>query len=146
MWKVFLCMCGIAAVVIVNGQFDLVSQKCLDCLCEASSGCALSTQCHNEAENYFCGPYLITYSYWSEGGSPGKDPNNPQDFEVCLKDRTCAEKAVVGYMKKWGKDCDNDGNITCYDFARIHKAGPIGCNTTSVLNTPYWAIFNRCFS
>ncbi|XP_076327795.1 lysozyme 2-like [Tachypleus tridentatus] len=149
MWKVYASICGIIAVVtvFVSGQRSLVSQECLICLCEASSGCDFSAQCHSSEDgNYFCGAYMITYAYWKEGGSPGYDPSNPHDFEVCLKDRKCAEEAVVGYMEKWKNDCDNDGKITCKDFARIHKAGPIGCNTTWVLNTDYWDVFKKCFS
>ncbi|XP_076349240.1 lysozyme-like [Tachypleus tridentatus] len=128
-----------------NGQ-NLVSRECLDCLCEASSGCNLETGCHNlGGSNYFCGPYVISYSYWVDAGRPGEIPDNPLDFESCLTNLQCAETTVEGYMKKWTRDCDRNGQISCNDFARIHKAGPFGCNGTWVLTTDFWSIFKQCY-
>ncbi|XP_022236677.1 lysozyme 1-like, partial [Limulus polyphemus] len=112
----------------------------------ASTGCNLETGCyHLVGSNYFCGPYVISHTYWVDAGQPGEDPDNPVDFEVCLKNPQCAEAAVEGYMKKWAQDCDHDGQISCNDFARIHKAGPFGCNGTWVLTTDFWSTFKQCY-
>ncbi len=90
-----------------------VSADCLTCLCRASSGCELNKQCHGE----FCGPYLITWSYWRDGGSPGGD------YVRCALDKRCAESAIQGYMRKWSRDCNGDGIVDCDDYAAIHKNG-----------------------
>lgn len=53
--------------------------------------------------------------------------------------------AVVNYMNKWGTDCDGDGLVTCYDYARMHKAGRSGCSPAEwVDNTEYWGQFQEC--
>ncbi|XP_076360620.1 invertebrate-type lysozyme 2-like [Tachypleus tridentatus] len=147
MQKFFVCeILAVVAVFVQAQQNQLVSNDCLYCLCQASSGCNFNKECHNDGgTNYFCGGYVISYGYWKDGGSPGFNPSNPHDFEVCLKDKQCAEAAVEGYMRKWKRDCDRDGQITCNDFARIHKAGPYGCNGTWVLGTQYWTRFKECY-
>lgn len=66
------------------------------------------------------------------------------DFEKCLKDKTCSETTVVNYMNKWGTDCDGDGSVTCYDYARIHKGGRNGCPAKWVEDTDYWSSFTEC--
>ncbi|XP_023220139.1 lysozyme 2-like [Centruroides sculpturatus] len=139
---------------LVTGQYyegsyqdtSPVSAQCLQCICEASTGCDLNMGCHNAGHGaYYCGPYLISWAYWSEGGKVGQDPRNPHDFEVCLKDKTCSEQTIQGYMTKWGYDCDKDGDVDCYDYSSIHKAGPYGCNGTWYKNTDYWRLFENCF-
>lgn len=30
-------------------------------------------------------------------------------------------------MSKFGQDCNEDGNIDCYDYGAIHKLGGFGC-------------------
>uniref|UniRef100_A0A4Q8K1W4 lysozyme n=1 Tax=Liphistius sp. SGP-2016 TaxID=1905180 RepID=A0A4Q8K1W4_9ARAC len=126
--------------------FGFMDQECLDCFCQASSSCDLNIGCNNVGPSqYYCGPFQISFSYWQDGGSPGSDPNDPLDFEICLNNRRCAEAAVRGYMTKWGRDCDNNGVVNCYDFARIHMAGPYGCNGTWVLTTDFWTRFKACY-
>lgn len=136
-------------LLLIDGQGFLspgyIHPSCLECICQASSGCS-NKECHSNGPTlYYCGPFHISYSYWVDGGSPGADINNPLDFEVCLNDRSCAESAVRGYMQKWGHDCDYNSVTDCYDYARIHKSGPYGCNGTWVTTTDYWKTFLNCY-
>lgn len=112
----------------------LVPASCLPCLCAASSGCDLNKKCVGD----FCGPYLISWSYWSDGGRPGND------FVSCALDVACAEEAIQGYMKKWTRDCNGDGIVDCDDFAAIHKLGPHQCRSEDIVNTPYWREYEKC--
>ncbi|XP_023724518.1 lysozyme isoform X3 [Cryptotermes secundus] len=96
---------------------DAVSELCLTCLCEASSQCDLKLRCENDA----CGPFQITYLYWVDGGKRGTG------WETCSMDLQCATDTVRGYMHKYQKDCDGDGQTDCGDYARIHKLGGVGC-------------------
>lgn len=102
-------------------------------------------RCHNTGTGqYFCGPYQISWAYWADGGKPGNS-GYANDFENCLVDKACAEQAILGYMAKWGSDCNKDGQIDCLDYAAIHQAGPTGCQQTWLLNSKYWAQFNQCY-
>ncbi|GFR33491.1 hypothetical protein TNCT_637941 [Trichonephila clavata] len=122
-----------------------VDQRCMECLCQASSNCDETLKCHNAGGSaYFCGPYVISWAYWHDGGRPG-DKGRAHDFETCLSNKTCAEQAVRGYMRKYGQDCDGSGTIDCFDFARIHKLGFGQCNSESILNTDYWEKFEICY-
>lgn len=120
---------------------DDVTRQCLDCICQASTKCNTKLACTNAGPNsYYCGPYQISYAYWVDAGKPGDYPH----FEGCLKDKRCSEATVVNYMNKWGTDCDGDGVVTCYDYARMHKAGRTGCPATWVDSTDYWDLFEQC--
>lgn len=51
-----------------------VTDICLGCICEASSGCDRSLQCGGDV----CGLFRITWAYWADSGKhtqPGEDPN-----------------------------------------------------------------------
>lgn len=67
------------------------------------------------------------------------------DFETCLTNRTCAEEAVRGYMRKYGQDCDGNGEINCDDFVRIHKLGFGACGGEAILDTDYWKKYDICY-
>ncbi|XP_077516077.1 lysozyme-like [Amblyomma americanum] len=140
---VLACLALCAFTTGANAQGTDATRKCLNCICYASTKCNTQIGCTNGGPNsYFCGPYQISYAYWVDAGKPG----NFDHFEKCLKDQRCAETAVVNYMNKWGTDCDGDGTVTCYDYARMHKAGRTGCSAASwVDNTDYWAQFEECF-
>ncbi|CAL1261989.1 unnamed protein product [Larinioides sclopetarius] len=140
-----------ASIALVNGQgfkpAGQISEACFNCLCKASSECDENMECQREGPGqYHCGPYLISYAYWKDGGKPGENSDDPLDFEKCVRSRPCAEAAIRGYMYKYANDCDDDMDIDCYDWARIHKSGSSSCNSTWVLNTDYWARFKSCYS
>lgn len=40
------------------------------------------------------------------------------------------------------KDCNNDGLVNCWDYARIHKLGGYGCKAP--LNADFDAKFTNC--
>lgn len=106
---------------------------------KATSGCNLNAQCYNTGpDSYHCGPYGVSWAYWADGGKPGFTGHS-QDFEYCLKDKACAEQAVIGYMSKYGSDCNGDGVIDCNDYAAIHQTGPGNCNAAWLAKSEYWA-------
>lgn len=103
----------------------------------------MSKKCHNgENGGYFCGPYQISWPYWSDGGKLGYR-GGPADFENCLNNKQCAEATVVGYMNKWGADCNRDGQIDCMDYAAIHVTGGSNCRANWLENSGYWRAFKR---
>ncbi|KAG8177281.1 hypothetical protein JTE90_026728 [Oedothorax gibbosus] len=129
-----------------NQKVPEVNQRCMDCICQASSNCDETIKCHNGAGGgYFCGPYVISWAYWHDGGRPG-DKGRKHDFETCLNNRTCAEEAVRGYMRKYGQDCDSTGTVDCFDFARIHKLGFGQCSGDAIYNSDYWEKFEICYA
>lgn len=78
----------------------IVGLNCLECLCQASSNCNHVGCCNNKGcEGAYCGPYLLSWGYWADGGQPGNGAN----YLSCANNRTCAELAVQGYMNKWNK-------------------------------------------
>lgn len=137
--------------VLLKGQgfkpAGQISERCLQCLCEASTECNEDIGCSVDGPNqYLCGPYAISYQYWKDGGSPGKNPSDPLDFEQCLNDKSCAEAAIKGYMYRWAQDCNGDGYIDCYDWALLHKAGPTLCNGTWAQKSDFWFSFTTCYA
>ena len=110
---------------------------------KASSDCNLDLKCHNTGPNsYHCGPYGISWAYWSDAGKPG-DTGQSQDFEFCLNDKECADQTVIGYMEKYGNDCNEDGVVDCSDYAAIHQTGPNNCHAEWLLNSDYWYKFQQ---
>ncbi|OTF79012.1 Destabilase-like protein, partial [Euroglyphus maynei] len=102
--------------IFVSESQDLIPYDCLQCLCQASSKCDLNKGC----DGAYCGPYLLSWGYWADGGKPGGE------YATCSKQKPCSEIAIQSYMAKWKRDCNHDGKIDCIDFALIHKLGPHG--------------------
>jgi len=129
-------------VSCVKPQDDALqeTQKCLDCICYGSSKCNVELGCrHNGGvEGNICGPFQMTELYWIDGGKPGTD------FQSCALNRTCSEETVLNYMTRYSKDCDSDNEVTCYDFAKIHSAGPKQCDLPWIRLTRYWTGFLEC--
>ncbi|XP_069189564.1 invertebrate-type lysozyme-like isoform X2 [Procambarus clarkii] len=115
----------------------------MGCLCEASTSCNATSPCHTPpGGGYFCGPFLISFPYWTDAGKPvlkGDDPNVKGAFENCVLDLYCAAKTVRQYMKKFASDCNGDGVVSCVDYVRIHKHGQNGCSA------PLTGIFEKQF-
>nr|XP_053637219.1 lysozyme-like isoform X2 [Cherax quadricarinatus] len=122
---------AIVVVMVYGQENDLVTPNCLGCLCEASTQCNASSPCHTPAGGgYYCGAFLISWAYWADAGKPVLKGDNPEAqgaFENCVLDLHCAAVAVRQYMKKFARDCNGDGVVTCTDFVRIHKYGQTGC-------------------
>lgn len=109
----------------MNNIWCETDRHCLDCICQASSGCKQNIQCHNNGNGqYYCGPYQISWAYWSDAGKPG-DAGFANDFEQCLVKKSCSEATIRGYMKKYANDCNGDGHVDCLDYAAIHKVSVI---------------------
>lgn len=108
-----------------------VDVNCLQCLCQASTGCDLDKQCVGSN----CGPYLISWPYWADAGRLGND------YVSCALNPQCAEATVKAYMDKFRRDCNNDGKIDCEDYAIIHKFGP---QCGPVGGDQFWNEFKYC--
>lgn len=133
-----------------NGLVNVgLNDDCLQCICRAASGCDEQLRCITRgSEDKFCGPFQLTEEYWNMAGTPG-DPSSSgfTSFEDCANDSECAVETVTNYMKKYHKDCDGDENITCMDYARLHRLKPNECGDTDRLANDfdaYWAKFQRC--
>lgn len=59
-----------------------VSQTCLGCICEASSGCNTTLKCNGDV----CGPFRITWAYWADSGKPtlSDEPAGSKDGNFSL--------------------------------------------------------------
>ncbi|XP_076062012.1 lysozyme 1-like [Oratosquilla oratoria] len=138
--KIGLCLLAVAlCLTVVNAQ--KITQECLGCICEASTGCNLNQRCQGN----YCGPFLISWAYWADAKKPvaGRDhPEGDRAYPNCVNDVICSAATVSQYMANHAKDCDNDGQLTCADFARIHKLGPRNCE--GVVNNEYWVKFQDC--
>ncbi|XP_066159224.1 lysozyme-like [Euwallacea fornicatus] len=134
----------VVAVSLLAGIFadELpVTQQCLGCICEAISGCNTTNTCLGDV----CGPFRITWAYWSDAGKPtigGESPDAPAAYSHCAGDTYCAALCVQGYMNKFQQDCNGDGKIDCDDFAAIHTLGGYGCR--GALPEPYGERYRQC--
>lgn len=125
-----------------------LNDDCLQCICRASSGCDFQLGCITRgSEEKYCGPFQLTEEYWQMAGSPDDSPTNFSSFEDCANEVDCASTTVTNYMKKYHKDCDGDENITCMDYARLHRLKQDECSDTDKLVSnfdAYWARFQNC--
>ncbi|KAK4292133.1 hypothetical protein Pmani_035080 [Petrolisthes manimaculis] len=126
----------------------VVQPNCLGCLCEASTNCNVTQGCHVPyAGAYFCGPFLISWAYWSDAGKPVITNDNPDRkgaFENCVNDLYCAAQTVRNYMANFSDDCDKDGQVTCTDVVLIHKLGYQACGSS--LQGHFGTKFEECRS
>lgn len=63
-------------------------------------------------------------------------------YANCVNEPFCAARAIQGYMRRFGQDCNRDGQIDCHDYARIHKFGGYGCQ--GELEYKYQSRFENC--
>ncbi|XP_055535877.1 lysozyme-like [Wyeomyia smithii] len=151
--KVIVCLAGVLLLLIavvtadvshlVNTQYEEtpVTEVCLRCICDASSGCDPSVRCTGDA----CGMFRITWAYWADAGKPvlqGDAPESQGAYANCANDALCAARTVQGYMRKFGQDCNGDGIIDCLDHAAIHKLGGYGCK--SAVPVAYQSKIDQC--
>ncbi|XP_064117367.1 lysozyme-like isoform X2 [Macrobrachium nipponense] len=130
--------------------------KCLRCICEASSGCNTNVGCSRPYYgDYSCGPFGISWRYWADAGSPkqGRDlehQNSESDFENCVEDPFCAIRTVENYIKKFkegdGRDCNRDGTVNCYDYIQMHILGGYNCNQSSIVTDSRYEKFQKCYN
>lgn len=113
-----------------------LSQDCLDCICDAVSGC--NTSLNNCGSGALCGPFAISQTYWKDGRKPGAS------WTACARTKECSMVTVKNYMEKNKRDCNGDGFITCDDYAAIHRRGPHACTNRDLFKDHYWNKFQAC--
>lgn len=85
-----------------NQDIAPVTDICLGCICEASSGCDRSLQCNGDV----CGMFRITWAYWADAGKPTQQneaPDAKAAYSNCVTEPYCAARTVQGYMTKYGQ-------------------------------------------
>jgi len=132
----------IVALFCVYISAQLVSQTCLNCLCEANTECNADVGCRES----ICGPFSITKYYWADAGKPTvndiRSNDDDEDFRKCANDVNCAGRAVQGYMAKYSRDCTGDFVVDCDDYVRLHQLGPNGC--TGSLDSGFENKYKQC--
>ncbi|XP_075209766.1 invertebrate-type lysozyme 3-like [Lycorma delicatula] len=138
------------AIILIFGFFtepsvsnEVISDKCVNCICIAISNCNQNLGCDNGA----CGALRITEPFWIDAYRPvvgDDDPYSTGAYARCAIDKTCATKAEKNYMKRYKTDCNGDGKIECIDFALIHRLGPFGCNGT--VDSSYTDAIKNCIN
>ncbi|XP_034650408.1 lysozyme [Drosophila subobscura] len=143
-----LCLLLAVSPLWVQSEDDVldkpVTELCLTCICEAISGCNATRICTNP-EKGACGIFRITWGYWVDAGKltlDGEHPDAERAFINCANDPHCAANVVQNYMKKFNQDCNEDGEMDCHDYARIHKLGAYGCQADLPYN--YQSTFEEC--
>ncbi|XP_062557977.1 lysozyme-like [Armigeres subalbatus] len=147
--KTSVCFAGVlvALIALVNADVshlvleNPVTEVCLRCICDASSGCDPTVRCTGES----CGMFRITWAYWADAGKPvlpGDVPESQGAYANCANDPQCAASTVQGYMRKFGQDCNGDGIIDCLDHAAIHKLGGYGCK--NAVPVAYQSKIDQC--
>ncbi|CAG7833069.1 unnamed protein product [Allacma fusca] len=136
------------AIIVVVGIVSTVtaqlSDRCLGCICQASTKCKKDIGCTAAG---VCGPLLISWPFWADAGKyviKGTSPSSSNAYSDCATDLYCAAETVKAYMEKYEKDCNGDGVINCEDYARIHKLGPSNCGDASFFTTEYGTLFKQC--
>ncbi|KAL5006432.1 hypothetical protein ScPMuIL_015239 [Solemya velum] len=110
----------------------VVSQACMQCICDQESGCRQSG-CRMDVGSLSCGYFQIKQAYYTDCGSPGSD------WKTCADDLDCASRCVQNYMRRYIGYSHCTSN--CQSFARIHNGGPHGCSRGSTVD--YWNTMTR---
>lgn len=105
----------------------MVSQACLQCICEVESGCK-PIGCKMDVGSLSCGYFQIKEPYWIDCGRPGNS------LKECGDDIMCSSQCVQKYMARYAKR--HGCPLNCEGFAREHNGGPDGCNNPNTLK--YW--------
>lgn len=127
----------------VEMQQGPVNNECLQCICLATSNCDLKVGCSTDT----CGPLGITWGYWNDAARPVLDQDNAfadGAYVRCANDETCAVRSLQNYMLRYARDCNGDGQITCYDFAAIHRVGSDACG--GQLDADYINKLGKCIT
>ncbi|XP_052802655.1 lysozyme-like [Mya arenaria] len=105
----------------------IVSQKCLQCICNVESQCK-PIGCRMDVGSLSCGYFQIKLGYWTDCGKPGPD------WKTCANNMQCASKCVQNYMVRYARHYGCPA--TCEGYAREHNGGPRGCKNPNTI--PYW--------
>ncbi|XP_036225137.1 invertebrate-type lysozyme 3-like isoform X2 [Bactrocera oleae] len=129
--------------MLINAQEKPVTDVCLGCLCEATSGCNSTAACTGDV----CGLYRISWPYWSDGGKltlNGESSESERAYANCVSDPSCAANTIQNYMTKYAQDCNGDNQVDCFDYAVIHKLGGLGC--TGELGNEFQTTLASCLN
>ncbi|XP_076062013.1 invertebrate-type lysozyme 6-like [Oratosquilla oratoria] len=131
-------------LILVSGKAVeyTISEDCLNCLCQATSKCNPLVNCTTS----HCGPFFISRAYWVDSGRPvllNDNPNREGAFMDCVTDMPCAADTIDKYVRRFRRDCNGDGVVSCIDYAYTHSMGPNGCKK-SPPDTPYFRSLNTC--
>ncbi|XP_050430202.1 lysozyme-like [Adelges cooleyi] len=148
-------LAAVLCAALVFSQNDLQdewppgwTEKCIGCICEASSGCNQTLECIEQNDVKYCGVFLLSDIYWQDAGTPvllGDDPSRIGAFERCVRDPYCAARAVNQYIQRYAKDCNRDGVISCDDYVRLHYFGEANCERP-IASLPYYRVFKSCIT
>lgn len=119
------------------------TEKCINCLCEAATGCNQTIGCIGE----YCGMFHIGRPYWIDADNPtllGDNSESSEAFTRCVRDPYCASRTVNQYVNKFLRDCNNDGTLSCDDYARLHYFGYGECSKPAN-EVWFYKAFRRCF-
>jgi len=138
-----------AVCLLIPASDAVVDNRCLGCLCEASTGCNASVGCFTPSTGgYFCGAFFISRGYWEDAGQQvlrGDSPQRSGAFEDCTNDLFCSAQVVRSYMEEFHQDCNNDGLVDCLDYAHIHVLGGYGCRSQDFPTSEFFRKFSNCF-
>ncbi|KAI0224596.1 hypothetical protein LSAT2_024403 [Lamellibrachia satsuma] len=102
-----------------------LSSNCISCIGEASGGAKRIGKCGS-----VCGPFAITWSYWSDCGKPGT-------YRRCATQMACSRRCARAYLGKYSKGVTN----SCEYYARVHRGGPYGWKWGT---NRFWNKVNKC--
>ncbi|XP_041981994.1 lysozyme-like isoform X2 [Aricia agestis] len=103
-----------------------LSEACFRCLCYVSTKCDQGATCRGG----YCGPFNISRVYWVDAGRPvlpEDDPERNRAWEDCARSYDCAQTIILGYLQRFGKDCNSDGVTDCFDYMMVNGNGGYGC-------------------
>nr|ALM25916.1 i-type lysozyme 1 [Harmonia axyridis] len=132
MKKYWFWMFTCVLVTVINSQDQVIhklvnlDQHCFRCLCRAATNCNMTFGC---VQGY-CGPYKISRIYWIDAGRvtlPDDDVERAGAYEDCALSFHCAQRIVLKYFLKYGRDCNDDGVTDCNDYSMINFNGGHGC-------------------
>ncbi|KAL3272710.1 hypothetical protein HHI36_014172 [Cryptolaemus montrouzieri] len=122
-------------------------EKCLKCICEASSACTDLLQC---AEKTIDEEYWKTAGELIAGGENNRSENTTENYNNCKKDRTCILTTMHFYisftLRKLNNDIDCNGFTTCADQFAVHNFGMRANQRTSVFSLGLSKRFDRCMN
>ncbi|KAF7267050.1 lysozyme 2-like [Rhynchophorus ferrugineus] len=104
-----------------------LDRQCMRCLCHVATECDLTKGC----DKGYCGPYKISKLYWKDAKEvtlPDDDKERAGAYEDCSISYQCAQKIVLNYIAKYGRDCNGDGVTDCDDYMMINFNGGYQCH------------------
>ncbi|KAI0209631.1 hypothetical protein LSAT2_005641 [Lamellibrachia satsuma] len=109
-----------------NGNAAGLTHNCISCIGKVSGGAKRVGKCSS-----VCGPFAITWAYWSDCGKP-------ETYWHCATQMACSRRCARAYLGKYSRGVTN----SCEYYARVHRGGPYGWWQWS--NTVFWKKVKKC--